>query len=126
LQEKELKSMEILTASAVLSTEDKYYLTMSPDIQKMSDQQGQILDIDKWLIYSDANEDKNAEAKEQQILSIMTKEGEVFATNSPTFIKDFQKLVDLFNSSNEKVEKIEIISGLSKAGRTFITCKYAK
>jgi hypothetical protein len=126
LQEKELKSMEILTASAELSTEDKYYLTMSPDIQKMSDQQGQVLDIDKWLIYSDANEDKNAEAKEQQILSIMTKDGEVFATNSPTFIKDFQKLVDLFNSSNERVEKIEIISGLSKAGRTFITCKYAK
>jgi hypothetical protein len=118
--------MEILTASAQLSTEDKYYLTMSPDIQKMSDQQGQILDIDKWLIYSDANEDKNAEAKEQHILSIMTKDGEVFATNSPTFIKDFQKLVDLFNSSNEKVEKIEIISGLSKAGRTFITCKYTK
>ena len=56
----------------------------------------------------------------------MTKEGEVFATNSPTFIKDFRKLVDLFNSSNERVEKIEIISGLSKAGRTFITCKYAK
>lgn len=115
--------MEILQTSAELTTEEKYLLTMNPEIQKMSDQVGQVLDLDKWLIYADVNEKDGAE---QQILSIMTGEGEVFATNSSTFINDFEKLIDLFRSNNETVTKVEIISGQSKAGRTFITCKYAK
>lgn len=42
--------MEILRASKDLSTEEKYFLTMSPEIEKMSNIKGQTISIDSWVI----------------------------------------------------------------------------
>lgn len=53
----------------------------------------------------------------------MTPEGEVFGTNSATFIDDFEKMAALFGPGG--VDAIEVVSGTSKAGREFITCAYA-
>ena len=119
---KEEKKMEILKKSKELTTEEMYYLTMSPETQKMSDNIGQVVDIEAWIIYQDVNKD----GEMQKILSILTPEGETLATNSATFMGDFERLMDLFSQNNESVKRVEIISGTSKAGRQFVTVKYAK
>ena len=119
---KEEKKMEILKKSKELTTEEMYYLTMSPETQKMSDNIGQVVDIEAWIIYQDVNKD----GEMQKILSILTPEGETLATNSATFMGDFERLMDLFSQNNETVKRVEIISGTSKAGRQFVTVKYAK
>lgn len=103
---------------ANLSTEDKFRLTMSPETQKMKSAVGSALEIQAWCLYEDENKDGDM----QQILSILTPEGETFATNSATFIRDFGRIVDLYDSADEQLEAVRVITGTSKAGREFITC----
>ena len=98
----------------------RYNLTMSPKMRNMKECKGSILEVTAWCIY----EDLDAKTQEPRpILSIMTPEGEVYGTNSATFMDDFNKMVDLFGADG--VEAVEVISGTSKAGREFITCAYA-
>lgn len=96
-----------------------YALTMSPKIGRMKDAKGSQLDVAAWCIYEDA--DKDGEVR--QVLSIATPEDEVLATNSMTFMTDFLSMVELFGPGG--VDRIEIISGMSKNGREYITCSYA-
>lgn len=102
-----------------LSNKQKYDLTMSPKTQKMSSAKGSVLEIAAFCRYLDA--DKDGEARE--VMSILTPDGEIFATNSATFMDDFERMCDLFGPGG--VGAIEVISGTSKAGREFITCAYA-
>jgi hypothetical protein len=113
--------MKILVTSGELSTKDKYLLTMSPEVQKMKDQVTQVLEVKNWCIY----EDVNSKDELQTILSISTPEDEIYATNSKTFMEDFQKMNEVFNADGLKVNSIKVTSGTSKAGREFITCVYA-
>lgn len=102
------------------SKKTAYNLTMSPKMRNMKELKGSTLDVEAWCKYEDVDA-KTSELR--PILSIMTPEGEVFGTNSATFIDDFEKMVELFGPDG--VEAVEIISGTSKAGREFITCAYA-
>ena len=113
--------MEILKTSKELTAKEKYFLTMSPAVQKMKDVVSQEIELAAWCMYKDLN----SKDEIQTILSISTSENEVFATNSPTFIEDFLKMQTVFEESGEKVNSIKVISGMSKAGREFITCVYA-
>lgn len=114
--------MTIIKTSKELSAQERYFLTMAPSVQKMKDAIGQELEVTAFCVY----EDTNSKGEEQTILSMTTPEGDVFATNSPTFIEDFQKMWDLFNDLGEQVKAIKVISGTSKSGREFITCVYAR
>lgn len=113
--------MRIVEASKELTTKELYNMTMSPKMGKMKDVVGQELEIEAWVKYEDA--DKNGEVKE--ILSIQTKDGDTVATNSPTFISDFSRMVSLFKQSGEELKAVEVMEGTSKAGRKFITCTLA-
>lgn len=97
-----------------------YALTMSPKMRNMKELKGSALEVSAWCKYEDVDA-KTGELR--PILSIMSPEGEVYGTNSPTFIDDWEKMVQLFGPGG--VEAVEIISGTSKAGREFITCAYA-
>ena len=97
-----------------------YALTMSPKMRNMKELKGSTLEVSAWCKYEDVDA-KTGELR--QILSVMTPEGEVFGTNSATFIDDFEKMVQLFGADG--VDAIEVVSGTSKAGREFITCAYA-
>jgi hypothetical protein len=114
--------MEIMKTSKELSAQEKYFLTMAPSVQKMKDAVSQEIEVAAYCIYKDVN----SKDEEQTILSIATPENDVFATNSPTFIEDFQKMLDMFTDCGEVVKAIKVIEGQSKAGRTFITCVYAR
>lgn len=113
--------MTIVKTSKELSAAERYNLTMSPAIQKMKDFKGANVTISAWCVYEDADKD----GKEQTILSILTKDGEIFATNSRTFVTDFIKMWELFEECGETVNSINVTSGFSKANREYITCVYA-
>ena len=92
-------------------------------VKKISDVTGQVIEIAAWLKYADLDHTSGEEEpKEQVILSLLSTDGESFATNSPTFIGDFDKMISLFEGD---LQKVEVISGTSKNGRQFVTCKYA-
>ena len=102
------------------SKKTMYDLTCSPKVQKLSLCDGQILDIKAWCSYVDADV-KTGEARE--LLAIQTPEGEVYATNSPTTLRDFFRMVDMFG--DDGVTAVEVVSAKSKNGRTFYTVVYA-
>ena len=112
--------MEIIKSfPETLSNKQKYSLTMSPKIQKMTEAKGSTLELACWAIYRDTD----SEGEEREILSIITPDGEAFATNSATFRADFERMIDLLGA--DEVTAIEVISGTSKNNREFITCAYA-
>lgn len=112
--------MEILRKSGELSTEEQYKLCMSKDAQKMSILEEQVVELGSWLLYKDVN----SKGEEQKILAVKTPVGEVFATNSPTFVTDFERTIDFFEQNNEVVQSVKVVGGTSKNGRHYITCEY--
>ena len=113
--------MKIINSSENLTPKEIYLLTMSPKTQKMKDAIGSRIEIVAWALYEDINK-KTDEI--QEVLSILTPEGEIFATNSPTFKEDFFQMQELFQNMGVIVHSISVISGTSKAGREFISCAY--
>lgn len=103
----------------------KYDLAMSPKAQKLSDCKGQRIELAAYCTYMDEKTDKqgNATGEVQEILSVMTTEGEIYSTNSATCIRELHKMIELFGM--DEITAVEIIPGTSKAGREFITLAYA-
>lgn len=100
-----------------MAKEVKYVLTLSPGTQRMVTAKGSTLNISDWIIYEDENNGKVVE-----VLSVLTDDGETFATNSATFIREFRRLRDFLKDCGEVVTKIRVASGISKVGREYITC----
>lgn len=113
--------MTIIESKGNLTAAEQYFLTAAPNIQKMSLLKGQTIDVDKWCIYTDTN---NKTGEEFELVSIMTPEHEVYATNSKTFVQTFRQIVEIFGSDG--FNRITVGSGESKAGREFITAIYAE
>lgn len=111
--------MEIIQSARELTKQEKYFLTKAQNIQKMSAVKGQRVDMDLWVMYSDVNQ----EGEEQEVFALRTPEGEVYATNSPSFIRTFRDILDCFEV--EDIKALQILPGTSKAGREFLTCVYA-
>lgn len=108
----------IRSSNEHMKASDAYRLCKSPAIRKMSDAAGQTIEIANYLFYEDADTDGNL----RTICSIQTTDGDVLATNSSTFIREFGDMVDMFEAMGERVKAIRIVQGVSKGGRTFITC----
>lgn len=113
-------SMKVIRTSKELTPQEVYALTMSQGTARMKDSVSQEVEIKSFALYEE--EDSKGELKE--ILSILTPEGEVLATISDTFKRDFFKMVDFFADNDMTVNSIEVLSGISKSDREFITCKY--
>lgn len=113
--------MNILYKLNVANHKDLYDLTKSPAIKKMTSIEGETHDIDCAVIYEDLKQDGEI----QKILSFRCKEsGEIFATNSPTFIRDFEDARDMLAEFNEQIHAIKVEGGTSRNGRHFICCVY--
>lgn len=113
--------MNILYKLNVSNHKDLYDLTKSPAIKKMSSIEGETREISCAVIYEDMKQD----GKIQKILSFRCKEsGEIFATNSPTFIRDFEDARDMLKEYNQEIHRIMIDGGTSRNGRHFICCVY--
>lgn len=113
--------MNILYKLNVKDHKDMYDLIKSPSIKKLSSIKGEIRNIDCAVIY----EDTKQSGEIQKIFSFRCKDtGDIFATNSPTFIRDFEEARDMLAEYNEEIHSILVESGTSRAGRTFISCVY--
>lgn len=110
--------MEVKKTSGNLSKMAIYEMTKSPEIQKLSSVEGQILEITDWIIYEDVDSDGEA----REIFSCRTKEGETMASNSPTVVRTFNDILDCFEP--EEISKIKVVGRKSGNGRTFYTVTY--
>lgn len=110
--------MQILKSSDGLTKKEIYDLTRSPKIRKMSDAVGSVLPVTAYVIYLDEKNDGDA----VQILSIRVDDGSVYATNSQTANTEFENILDIMGQDPFSVE---VIKGISKAGREYITLALA-
>lgn len=105
-----------------MTGKETYALIASPAISKMSSLDGQTVNVKEWIKYLDAD-DNSGEARE--ILSVMTDEGDVYATNSDTVSRDFDAILEICEQTGEQLGAIKIVSSKSKAGRTYYNCIWA-
>lgn len=111
-------NMEFIVTNKELTKEEKYFLTKAQDVQKMTEAVDQVLDLVAWAIYTDVDKD----GKEVELFSMLTEDGDKFATSSSTFIGAFREILDIFEP--EEVKRLKVMNGISKNNRTFVTCAY--
>ena len=111
--------MEIIRKSNNLSAKELYDLTINPNAKRMREAIGGNLEVRAYAIYTDTQQDK-----EVTVTSILTPDGEIFSTNSPTFGREFEKMLTMFEEMGETVHTIAVTQGRSRAGRDFTTCVY--
>lgn len=110
----------LIKASKELSKKETYLMMNNQATKKLRDAVGTQLCVTMWAKFEDV--DDNDPEKRMVILSIKTDDGDYLATNSATFIKEFEKIVDIFD---EELPDIVIISGTSKNNREYISCTIA-
>ena len=113
--------MEIIKMSKNVEGADLYFLTTSPEIQKMTTVKGGTLALDKWVLFAD--EDRKS-GEMRRVLSIKSGD-KMYATNSETFIESFKTMMACFDKMGLDVHHIRVSTGTSKGGREFINCVYA-
>lgn len=101
-----------------LSKRDAYRLTKAQSVKKMSEAAGSVLNPSAWVLF----EDLNSKTGELQTVLVMEDSGEMFATVSKTFIKEFCDACEAFDNNPGA---IKVIEGTTKSGRKFITCELA-
>lgn len=113
--------MNIIFKQGINDHKDLYDLTKSPAIKKLSSIKGETRTIACAVIYEDIKQDGEV----QKIFSFRCLDtGDIFATNSPTFIRDFEDARDMLAEFHEEIHTIRIDGGTSRAGRQFISCVY--
>ena len=103
--------MRIVKTSNEFEKITAYKMTKSPNIRPMKELAGQSIEVKEWCFYTDMQK-----GTEVELLSIMAAEGDVHATNSQVFMREFEELIDCFGEINE----IKVNMETSKAGRDFI------
>lgn len=111
--------MKIIETSKDLTKAEIYLLTKSPLIQTVKNNVGKVVVVKAWCKYSDVNSRGN----EIELLSIVTETNEIFATNSKTFMKAFQDIIDIFGNDST-LPPITFVSGKTKSDKEFVTCAY--
>ena len=109
--------MNIIEKGGDYTKKEIYTLSKSPRAEKMSSHVGEIIQVDKYLIYEDG-ENRDTPF---QILSVQSGDM-VVATNSATAIKEFRGILELMDG---EPFSIEILTGTSKNGRTYLTLALA-
>lgn len=113
--------MNILKKSGALTMAEMYRLTKSPEIAKLSTVKGQEIEIERYLVHEGV--DQNGESV--TVAAIETKQGELFATNSRTFTRDFLDIIAMCEEANAPApKKIKVLEKVGKTGRTYIQCAY--
>ena len=112
--------MQIIMMTEGLTAKEKYALSYNQGIEKMSDHVGETIDVDKFIMYQDEQENGTV-----TVLSILTEDGTILATNSQTFIRDFTRIAEMFTEDGEEIPRLLIYGGTSKNDRQFIACSVA-
>ena len=85
--------MEIIKKTDNITAAEMFSMTKGNEVRKMTDAKGETLDILSYIIYKD---DKGDGSEPVTILAIKTVEGAMYATNSGTFIRNFQDILAMY------------------------------
>lgn len=111
--------MEIIRKTNGLTSADLYGLTKGNDVRRMADAKGEVLDIAKYVLYSDSDVNGN----ETVILAVETVDGAKYATNSKTFVRNFTDILSIYEAGGEEPPtRFKVGSGKSKSNREYLTC----
>lgn len=116
--------MKILEKSHQMSVSEMYAMTRSSNVQKMETAKGTRLNIDAFILFEDEKIDsKTGEVSTVKVLSV--RDGhDVFATISPTFKEEFFAIKAMCEEAGEVFDHVEVRTGTSRNGRSFITCEF--
>lgn len=112
--------MKIIRATENLTLKEKYDLTRNPTTENMSNHIGEIIAVKKFMI---REEERGDTGEVSTIVSIFDGE-KSYATNSMVFCREFDAITMMAEESGENVNHIQIVQGMSKKGRPFVTCAY--
>ena len=104
--------MNIITTSREFKPAEVYKITKSNSIGKMTDCKDELLTVTGYIKYADEKEDGSV----VEILSLETSSG-IYATNSATFIRTFEDIIDIMG---DLPVDIKIGHDISKNGRNYI------
>ena len=101
----------------------QYKMTKSPNVQKLKDAVGQIINVKAFCFYDDSADGEN----EKIILTLLADDGTVYGTNSKTAMSNFDDITEFFIDEvmTERGLPIIVESSVSKNGREFIMLNYA-
>lgn len=97
-----------------------YNMTKATNILKLRDAVGQIMSIKAYVL----REDVNYKGETQEILTLADENGTVYATSSIPFIREFKQVLDFVHDDITQIQHIEVVSGNSKSGRSYLTMKW--
>lgn len=122
--------MNILSSDTATSNDKilTYKLTRSPEVVKLSTLAGQRIDVTHFCIYEDEKPNrKTGEINTATITAFMTREGELFASNSATVREEWEHILEIFGADLDKEGgyiPIKILEGMSKNDRKYLTLTY--
>lgn len=105
--------MTIIEKSAGLTDRQVFTITHGSGLVNVKDCDGRTFDVVEYILYADTDR-KTGDARE--LLAIVTNDGDILCTNSATVISTFRDIREQFALP---VENVQIMSGVSKNGRTF-------
>ena len=112
--------MEIIKKTENINAGELYAMTKGPEVRKMQDAKGEVLDVMAFVLY---NDDKDDGSDPVTVLSIKTTEGALYATNSKTFIRNFVDILAMYEECGEAQPNLfKVGSARSNAGREYLTC----
>ena len=97
------------------SNEQIYKMMRSKEVGKVSDNIGFTGEPSDYVIYTQDDGDGG----EVAICAMRFADGKMLATNSATFRKEIELMIDTFG----KIPAIEIVSGTSRNGRKYVTAE---
>jgi hypothetical protein len=112
--------MKILKRSGGMTQTQLYDLVRAENAGNMKDMISQEIEVRNFCFY----ETVDSKGDPKRALAIETPEHEVIVTNSPTFMEDFDTVIEIFWDDVRGV-KISVSSATSANKREFITCRYA-
>ena len=108
--------INIIVKSKDFDKVEEYLMTKGKDVHSVKDiEDGTSILVDGYIIFTDTN--KNGD--EFEIMSIITPEKEVYATQSQTFKESLLDIISIMGVGAPIVK----ISGKTKAGRPYVDCK---
>ena len=109
-----------------IDTNDKralYRMTRgeSEKVQELHD--GDVIAVENYCLHLDDKVDeKTGETYQVPVLTFTTQSGRKFGTISPSFIREFEVIVDLMDG---EAFEVRILKRKSRNNREFITCELA-
>ena len=113
--------MEIIKSSGNIDKKAMFNMTEGGSSNKVSAAIGEVIDLAGWVLYRT----EDSKGNPVTALSLLQKNGLIYATISETFIKKFDKIVAFAEKELDGVFDIRVIGGTSKNGCQYVDCEIA-